>query len=136
MYRFVDGKRGELIGSLHQDDQGKFSVSFPDERNAKMRTWAFMAKSDNLSRVMVRAGNDPEDLDGEDIASLELPKNEFLPPEHCFELLTGLSAELLTDEWTTKVGRPRVDRMAIHVTGDAEVVRVFEWPKPTKKNTK
>lgn len=128
VYRFADGKRCELLGCLHQDDEGKFAVSFRDKTAKTVKTWAFRPAPEKESRVTVFSAKDEEDLYGEEIAVLELSKTESLSPEHCFELLTGLNAKLLTAEWFAEVPRPGVNRLPISATGAADVVQAFQWP--------
>ncbi len=135
IYQFLDGKRGKMMACLHQDDEGRFAVSFLDQKTKRIQTWGFRADQDNESHVQVHSADDLEDLHGKGIGVLTLSKDESLAPEYCFELLTGLSTQLLTDDWTEKVARPVVKRFPIEATGDAEVVRLFQWPQSTKKPT-
>lgn len=136
VYRFENGRRGDLVGCLHQDDEGRFAVTFTKAKPTEMQTWGFRTAPKNESIVVVCEAKEPEDLYGEEIAMLVLPKNEFLSPSHCFALLTKLSAELLTDEWSVSVSKPKLTRIPIQATGAEEVVQAFQWPQPNKKKSR
>ena len=130
IYRFKDGKRGDLVACFHEVDDGRWTVSFLAKPGPKELTrWSFIPSLDAPWMISLHSASREDEQGGREIAQLLLPKDHELSQHFCFEWLTGLSAKLLDDEWLETVPKPQIKiRPKIDVTGDTEVISRFQWP--------
>ena len=133
IYRFADGKRGELVAVYHEVDTGGWTVSF--RRNSTETTlthWAFVPDRETASTVHVRSAEEDDDIGGDEIAEIKLPKGQDLEPSYCFEILTGLPSKLILDngwiECLPKANPGKVPKMVI--TGEPDVRQKLQPSQP------
>ena len=145
IYRLQDGKRGELVASLHEVDDGRFAITFREPGAGTMRRWSFVPTGDDHQRFEARQfevrleelREDQDDasvpIDGDPDAEIIVDEQSSLESNYAFTLLTGLSPELLKDTWMDSVPPPNpLKRISMKVTGNAEVVKHFAWEQTAR----
>lgn len=131
VYRFDESKVGELVACFHEDDEGRWTISYRKTPGSKGFTrWAFVPDQDHPENVAVRDVADETAFDGDEVAQLKLAKGHDLGQGFCFELLTRLSVHLLNDDWLEKLPAPNVKMHSkIEATGNSEVIARFQRPQ-------
>lgn len=133
-------KKGDLIASLQEVDDGSFKVEFRESGQSRLQRWAFRPLDNNDKsvadlRLEVRIASGEKESDEPD-AELVLEEPNTLN-EYAFALLTGLNTDLLKRKWMDVVPKPKVlDRLPMKVTGNAVVMKRFAWQTPEQEKAK
>lgn len=127
IYAYRDGRKGALLASVDEKDTGPFEIDGTDQKTGEMVTWSFNPRDDDSGIISVCAQTkaDPSgaSTQGEIKCAGGCDAGYFL------ELLTGLSAKVLDEEWVDKLPQKQpLQRMPIQATGSAEIVKRFQWP--------
>ena len=135
IYAYKDGKKGALLASVDERDTGPFEIDGTDQKTGETVTWSFNPRDDNSGIISVRALTkaDPsgDSNKGEIKCAGEFDTGYFL------ELLTGLSSELLNEEWVDELPQKQpLQRIPIQATGSADIVKRFQWPLPQSTPSK
>lgn len=136
IYRFEQGKRGELLASLHEVDNGQFTVGFRDPRTGKMHEWRFDPVAENrVDAPDFEVRIDPDEARAQEPdAQIFADESGSLESHYAFALLTGLNTELLENKWMDVVpGARPIKRIPMKATGHADVVRRFAWQPPPQE---
>jgi hypothetical protein len=136
VYRFTDGRKGPLLACLHQDDLGRFTVTFRVARNGRLVSWAFQPDSEGSTRYFVSRIKIPDEVatDQQGIATVTVTVPDTNPessvegvsenePARCFQRLTGLNPYLLEEQWRDQLPKaPSLRGVKIEAAGNAEMV--------------
>lgn len=126
IYAYRDGHKGALLATVHEVDTGPFEVNFLDQIRGKRVAWSFTPHDHESGSISVSVGNESD--------TAEPPRQGEIACEgdcsvgYFFELLTGLSANILNDKWCDELPRRPLKRIPIHATGDKEIVQRLQWP--------
>ncbi len=136
VYRFKDGRKGPLVACLHQDEHGRFTVTFRRARNGRLVSWAFQPDSEGSTRYLVSRIKTPDAIatDQEGIATVTVTAPHTNPESseegvseneaaRCFQRLTGLNPYLLEEKWRDRLpNAPSLRGVKIEATRNAEMV--------------
>ncbi len=134
VYRYENHRKGSFVARVNENDSGRFDITFHNSASGKMETWFFFPDSEQQAPVSVtvcEGGKDDGSLTskfgaGAPIgwAGWSLKEGSKLSSDGFFQLLTGLSANILGDEWLEKL--PPITPLKfpfIKATGDPEIVK-------------
>ena len=137
VYSYQHGRKGKLLGYLHENDRGYFDVGCREPKTGQMQRWHFQPEKEDENRfqIAVQVGTDEIDADGGGSSGANLASGEAIPEkpddvssaEDFFAFLTGLDPLLLEGKWLDKlpvISAPK--RLPYRVTGDPAVVSRFQ----------
>ena len=128
IYQYKNGKKGEQVASWWEKDDGRFTVHFQDAKTGKGKSWDFEPKDEKGAQYVVSSDGKSAEIT---VEGKEAGNGYF------FELLTGLSSELLDEQWRDELPkREPLKRIAIKATGDPEIVERLQWPPQKTKVAK
>lgn len=133
VYRYKDRQKGAFVARMHENDSGRFDITFRNPRSGKLETWFFINNYEAPSHYSVSVAEtkekDAKDAepdqqdDSSHSAQWEAGEDGSSDSGGYFQLLTGLNPKILGDEWLDVLPKPAPLKVPfIKATGDPDIV--------------
>ena len=134
VYRYKDRQKGAFVARMHENDSGRFDITFRNPRSGKLETWFFINTYDAPSHYSVSVAETKEkdtknaeaDQQGDSSHTAqweEARDDDSSDNGGYFQLLTGLNEKILGDEWLEVLPKPAPLKYPfIKASGDPDIV--------------
>ena len=133
IYAYKNGRKGELIADLHENDRGNFDFECRNPKSGQREVWYFNPEDEEGDRLSVAMENGPRkngahagDRRNAEFTVQLTQTGDGWSPTDFFCFLSGLDPALLDDKWldeSPKRSAPK--RLPVKVTGDPMIVARF-----------